>query len=407
MTKWTTVASGIRCRDHPERRHGVRPDRYFTLRFMSDGRRREEALGWASDGWTLKRAQEELGKLREANRTGRGEATLRERRAKAERSRIRSEKDVASLWDRYAKEVMALHNKPRTINEKTRMWKGRIEPAIGHLRIGDITQEDVDAIVRGPLRADGKGRVTGGKAEAGNLYRLLHHLFRTALRWKLRSQELGNPLEEINEPKVARRERLLTGAEVGALLKALDRMAEEGKEPPAVIAVIRAAILTGARIGELLALEWSHVRRDEMELHLPDTKSGFSRRPLSVETLALLDSVDIMPGVPYIFRAVENPRAPLTYSTVEKAFRRIATAAGVKNCSLHTIRHWFATMTANSVSNPRVGMSLTGHKSHATYLRYVHSDREQARALADQLAKFASELGKAPPNVTDMTKKRA
>jgi hypothetical protein len=61
-------------------------------------------------------------------------------------------------------------------------------------------------------------------------------------------------------------------------------------------------------------------------------------------------------------------------------------------------------MTANSVSNPRVGMSLTGHKSHAAYLTYVHNDREQARALADQLAKFASELGKAPSTVTDMAK---
>ena len=45
MTSWETVAPGIRCREHPERKHGVKPDRYFTLRFMSDGKRHEEALG--------------------------------------------------------------------------------------------------------------------------------------------------------------------------------------------------------------------------------------------------------------------------------------------------------------------------------------------------------------------------
>ena len=56
-------------------------------------------------------------------------------------------------------------------------------------------------------------------------------------------------------------------------------------------------------------------------------------------------------------------------------------------------------MTANSVSNPRIGMALTGHKSHVAYLNYVHSDKEQARALADQLAALATGLAKAEPNV--------
>src|SRR3954464_15737556 len=77
--KWVTVAPGIRAREHPTRKHGVRPDRYFTLRFSVDGRQVEEKLGWASDGWTLKRAQEQLGLLRQAHRTGKGPATLRER----------------------------------------------------------------------------------------------------------------------------------------------------------------------------------------------------------------------------------------------------------------------------------------------------------------------------------------
>ena len=47
----------------------------------------------------------------------------------------------------------------------------------------------------------------------------------------------------------------------------------------------------------------------------------------------------------------------------------------------------------------RVGMALTGHKSHAAYMGYIHGDKEQARALADQLAALATELAKAGPNV--------
>jgi integrase len=401
-SKWITAAPGIRYRQHKRRKHGARLDRYFTLRFSVEGHQVEEALGWSSDGWSVARGQEELSRLRKAKRTGNGPLTLHEEREanrRAEQQRAEEEaalarrvRTVGDLWDRYRKEVVAIENKPSTVAQKTRMWTRCIEPKIGHLKIGAVTDEEVGAVVRTPLRLDGAGQAIGGKAEAGNLYRLLHHMFKKALQWKLRPQEAGNPLESVTEPKVNRRERLLTGGEIGALMKALDAAEADGTEYPQVVAAIRAAILTGARISELLTLRWLHIRRDEMELHLPDTKSGFSRRPISSETLAVLDSVERMPGVEFVFRAISTPTKPLAYNTVEKAFRRIADRAGVERCTLHTIRHWFATMTANSVSNPRVGMALTGHKSHAAYMNYIHGDKEQARALADQLAALANAL---------------
>jgi len=282
------------------------------------------------------------------------------------------------------------------------MWEQRIEPAIGHLKINDVSEEDAGAVVRAPLRFDASGLVIGGKAEAGNLYRLLHHMFHKALQWHLRAKDAGNPLESVSEPKVARRERLLTGGEIGALMKSLDAAENDISEHRQCVAAIRAAILTGARISELLTLRWQDIRRDEMELHLPDTKTGFSRRPVSAAALAVFDSVKRMPGVEFVFRAVNTPTAPLPYNTAEKAFRRIVKSAGVERCTLHTIRHWFATMTANSVSNARVGMALTGHKSHAAYMNYIHGDKELARALADQLAALANGLAKAGSNVATM-----
>jgi len=412
-TNWITAAPGVRYRKHATRKHGARLDRYYTLRFSIAGRQVEEALGWASEGWTAKLAQEKLAELHRARRTGRGPGTLREEaeanrrvrhdKAEAEAALARRQRSVADLWDRYSKEVVAIENKPSTVAEKTRMWTRRIEPAIGSLKINEVTEEDAGAAVRAPLRLDAAGQVVGGKAEAGNLYRLLHHLFHKALQWKLRAREAGNPLESVTEPKVARRERLLAGGEIGALMQALDAAEADGTEHPQAIAAIRAAIFTGARISELLTLRWQDIRRDEMELHLPDTKTGFSRRPISAAALATIDGIERMPGIEFVFRAVKNPAAPLAYNTAEKAFRRIARRAGVARCSLHTIRHWFTTMTANSVSNARVGMALTGHKSHAAYMNYIHGDKEQARALADQLAAHADGLAKAGSNVALMT----
>jgi integrase len=411
--QWSTVAPGIRARKHATRKHGARLDRYFTLRFSASGRQVEEALGWASEGWTVERAQEALAELRKAKRTGEGPVTLREKatarraveqqEAEAKAERERREKTVDDLWDRYSKEIVAVHNRPSTAAEKTRLWTRRIKPAVGALKLNAVTEEDVGAVVRAPLRLDDAGVVIGGKAEAGNIYRLLHHMFAKALAWRLRPRELGNPLDNIDEPKVRRRERLLTSGEIGALLKTLD--AASATEPPQITAVIKAAIYTGARISELLKLRIEHVRRDEMELHLPDTKTGFSRRPMSVETLAAIDSVEPMPGLPFVFRAIRDARKPLPYHTIEKAFRRTAIRAGVRGCTLHTLRHWLATMTANSVSNPRVGMAITGHKSHQAYMNYIHGDKDQARALAAQLAQFADGLAKAEPNIENMPKR--
>src|SRR5215470_10000176 len=141
-----------------------------------------------------------------------------------------------------------------------------------------------------------------------------------------------------------------------------------------------------------------------MELHLPDTKTGFSRRPISAAALAVLDGIERVLGVEYVFRAVNRPGASLAYATVEKAFGRIVRRAGIERCTLHTIRHWFATMTANSVSNARVGMALTGHKSHSAYMNYIHGDKEQARALADQLAALANGLAETSSNMAVMRK---
>ena len=119
-TNWITAAPGVRCRKHLTRKHGARLDRYFTLRFSVGGKQVEEALGWASEGWTVAKAQEKLAELRKARRTGQGHITLREeaeanRRAARQRPEdeaalARRQRTVGHLWDRYSKEVMAIEN---------------------------------------------------------------------------------------------------------------------------------------------------------------------------------------------------------------------------------------------------------------------------------------------------------
>lgn len=377
--------------------------RVFILQKHIRGRLRRITLGQYGD-LTLDAARTRARQLNGEIASGR-DPVADAKAAEEERRRVESaEKTMADLWDRYVAEVVAVENKQSTAAEKNRLWTKRIAPKLGGSKIKDVTDQAVGEVVRSPLRFDLQGRVVAGRAEAGNVYRLLHHLFRKAIGWGLRSRAAGNPLDTVTAPRAPRRERLLTSGEVGALLRTVGEMEAEGATEAAPLIAIRAAILTGARISEILSLRWAHVRREESELRLPDTKTGFSRRPISAEAMAVLEAAGRAVGSAFVFRSATDPTAPLTYGVVEKVFRRVRERAGVEACSLHSLRHWFATTTANSVSNPRVGMALTGHRSHAAYMNYVHSDREQARTLADQIGTLAVSLAAAPPNVVPIRK---
>ena len=51
-TKWfKTEYPGVRYRKHSKRKHGIKFDRYYTIRYRRDGKRIEEGVGWSSGGW--------------------------------------------------------------------------------------------------------------------------------------------------------------------------------------------------------------------------------------------------------------------------------------------------------------------------------------------------------------------
>ena len=64
MDTWHKVERGIRCREHPTRRHGTqrRPDRYYVIRIAVDGVMRQEALGWESEGICASHARRRTGR---------------------------------------------------------------------------------------------------------------------------------------------------------------------------------------------------------------------------------------------------------------------------------------------------------------------------------------------------------
>jgi integrase len=82
---------------------------------------------------------------------------------------------------------------------------------------------------------------------------------------------------------------------------------------------------------------------------------------------------------------------------LEAAWRRLLEAAKVEHCGLHAIRHRAATDIANNPDIPmHVGMQLTGHKTAATYLRYLHAHKKQAHEAAERVSRQRLAMLKRP-----------
>lgn len=54
---------GVRFREHVTRKHGIRPDRCFSIRYKLNGKDKEEVAGWASEGMTAEKAFKMLAKF--------------------------------------------------------------------------------------------------------------------------------------------------------------------------------------------------------------------------------------------------------------------------------------------------------------------------------------------------------
>lgn len=155
-----------------------------------------------------------------------------------------------------------------------------------------------------------------------------------------------------------------------------------------VTLAFRLLLFTGARLREILHLEWRHVDLERGLILLPDSKTGRKTIVLSVLTVALLRSARrsgpfVIPGA-----VGDQPRSDLNKPWL--AIQRHADLEGVR---LHDLRHTFASIGAGaSLGLPIVG-KLLGHSQPATTARYAHLDADPLRRATDLIgAQLAAAL---------------
>jgi len=187
---------------------------------------------------------------------------------------------------------------------------------------------------------------------------LLQHTFRLAKdEWGL---PIGsNPLAGIRRPPQD---------------KARDRRLEEGEEEmliegcksgrsPLMSSLIKLALETGMRRGELLNIKHHDVNIDKKTLHIPLTKTGHARTiPLTTGAMEVVSGLS--QSNQHLF--------PMTGNAVRLAWSRLTNRVGIEDLHFHDLRHEAVSRFFEmGLSMPEVAL-ISGHRDPRMLFRYTH-----------------------------------
>jgi integrase len=175
---------------------------------------------------------------------------------------------------------------------------------------------------------------------------------------------ISNPVADIKRPTVdASRTRRLTDGEELKLIEAL---------PPVYRNIVRLALSTAMRRGEVLSLLWSNVNLEARVAVLPVTKNGEMRRvPLSSDAIATLKeqrAVNV--------QAISGKVFDVTEIALDKSWRRACRNAGVIGLRFHDLRHEAISRLFEIGLNPMEVSSISAHKTLQMLKRYTHLKAE-------------------------------
>ena len=280
---------------------------------------------------------------------------------------------VKELAQRFDEEHIEVHLKASTAKEYRRNLKLFILPAIGHLRIIDVTRADISK-----YHHDWRHR----PYQANRNLEIISKMFNLAELWGLRPDGT-NPRKHIRKYPEKKRERYFSAGELQALGRVLAEMEEERIELHSAIAAIRLLLFTGCRLGEIMSLRWEHVDLEANVLRLPDSKTGAKVVHLGSAAASVLRACEQIPENPFVVVG-RNEGAHLT--DLQPFWQRLRGRAGLKNARIHDLRHTFASVAvSNGQTLPMIG-KLLGHTQVQTTARYAHLANQPVLQAANDIS---------------------
>ena len=353
----------IKVRDYKRGGHEV--DISFT---WSDGTRFRERRRSPVTG---RSASKRWGEAREAE-------VLRAGKAALETPTTKEVPTLTEFEERFIEGyARANRQKASTIASKQRILRMHLLPALGHKRLDEITNEDIQRIKAALAVMNSK--------TVNNVLNVLSKLLNVAVEWgvidrmpcRIKLLRVVSPVMDFYESE--QRNALVDAA---------------GKIDPRIRVMVLLGADAGLRRGEIISLRQADVDLRRKQIHVERSswygvedvpKGGRSRIvPMTTALFEALSKNKHLRGDRVLH---QDDGKPVHENVLQDWMERASKRAGLKPTrSLHVLRHTFCSLLAMKGAPAKAIQELAGHQSLSTTLRYMHlspSAREGAIRLLD------------------------
>ncbi len=398
MVKWVPLGKGIRYREHPNRKHGIRPDKYFAVRYQVNGKSCESGLGWASGGWTKQKAVAERVRLIEEAKAGQGVKTLRQDQRKKAVLVEAQELKQKALKEKEQKKALTIHKffhqiyYPQIQKEKKlkayqreeslfRIW---IDKNIGEFSFDKVSKGDIENIFY--------NMIDSGRSIRSAEYALttLKQIWREAKEngfaseMPIISKSLKTKISQNNNSRI----RFLSHSEADKLLDELKSRSIDLYEKSLI------SLHCGLRASEIFKLTWSRVDMEHGIFNVLDSKGKDRSVHMSESVNETMQSKS--EGKPHelVFPGRENKIS----GQISQTFRQVANQLynqGVvdrrERVTFHTLRHTCASWMVMQGINLYLVQKVLGHSTIQVTERYAHLAPDQLQLAANAIDKSVLE----------------
>ena len=360
---------------------------------------------------SLAEARLKLQELKQLRRQGRCPATeareekQREREQKQEQERREAEKlfTVEELVELYLTQyiedrkspsgrIIAGARKPKGQAETRRTLYGDVIPTLGKMPANTVTRKAVVDMIMAIVQR-------GANVQAGNVLRELTAAYEFAIGLGYFSDEFANPAvlakASLRQARVRltsqRGKRVLSDKELATLLKWLPGSSYTATQKN----VLRFALWTGCRTGEVCNAAWQDIDLEKQTFHIRESKTGVERYvQLPRQAVEFLTALRLATG-DYLFPS-QKTRLPIQQKQLtEQAWRmrRSNTMVDLAPWTPHDLRRSVRTGLSRLRCPNAVAEAILGHSRKGIEGTYdLHQYEEECRHWLQQWADHLDSL---------------
>jgi len=347
-----------------------RAEKIFLISYYKNGKRIEEKAGGSiRDKMNALKAS-----AMRADRISGKQLSNREKREKREREKQIVKWTLSRLWGEYENN----HVLTKGIITDRGRFKLHIERSLGEKSLKELSPLDIDRLRISLLKTKSPQTV---KHCLGILKRLSY--FAT-------SRRLCEGIDfKIQMPRVSNlKTEYLNEDQLRALLKAIDEDPHPYAGP-----MMKMALFTGMRRGELFKLQWTDVDFDRGFIRIRSPKGGQEQIiPLNPAAQGVLETLPKSDS-PFVFPGREGGQRVDIHQQIASIKKKAGLPRDFR--PLHGLRHHYASMLASSGKvDMYVLQKLLTHKSPIMTQRYAHLRDEALKKASNLVGELVNEAVK-------------